>query len=438
MDSVLPIISAPASQTKKVQKMVDYCRQLDGTELIVIPISQEEDDRYISAHPINTFHSLQGFTLHREAKHANGRPFFHLETDSIPLKPGWLKAISDDYYRQSKPYMLTADSHPPGDLIGGIGVYGPDTVTEIPNQFRCHSWDLWMLNNLRSKIAFSPLIQHKYAIYDPTGVDKVREISFPRDRNLIRPDAVIFHKDGRQTLMEPSRRLRFMHSGCIGDAVAALPAIRQAGGGDLIMTQHGNPRILRGERYEVLRPLLETCPYLNSVTWEEHPEDIDFDFTDFRKIYKSNLCIADLQAKWVGMDNLNMEPWLSVTPDPRGIGRVVIARSSRYQNEAFHWRRFLNIHGERILFVGLKEEHEAFQTQHGRLVEYCPITNLLEMAGIIAGSGMFCGNQSSPFWIACGLGVKIIQETASQNPDSIVPRSNIRYHVYGRDSLHFW
>jgi len=434
------VIIAPESRPRdKVDKLIQWCRDLDGTEIHVITMTKQEDEAFLAAHPVNSFYNLQAHSLRRAAMEFNGHPIIWMEVDSIPLKPGWAQTLTEEYRRLGKPYMLSSDSHPPGDLVGGIGVYGPNTAEEIPDTMEAHGWDLWMHLNIPQKIARTKFVQHKYGIYNAAGVDMVRRCSFPKDKSLIRDDAVIFHADPTQSLMRRSSTLRFAHSGCIGDAIAALPSIRQLGGGDLVMTQKGNKRIIRGPRYETVKPLLESAPYINSVTWEEEPQDIDYDFTDFRNLYKADQCIANIQANWIGIDNLNTSPWLSVSPDPRGAGRVIIARSPRYQNEAFHWRQFVRIHKDKLLFVGLPEEHDAFQRElgHSYSVEYAPTSNMLEMARLIAAAGCFCGNQSSPFWVAIGLGVKVIQETALHNPDSIIPRSNARYNVYGRDSLQF-
>lgn len=424
-----PIICDPeAAKSARVQALVDYCRELDGTEVRVLKISKQDDADFIAKHPVNTFYSMQAFSLRREALAMEGRPFIHLEPDAIPLKPGWVQALSDEYQRHGKPYMMAVDSHPPGDLVGGIGVYGPDTATEIPYQFEHSSWDLWMIQNIREKIAFSPLIQHKYGIYDSGGVHKVRNLRFPLDRELIRPEAVLFHRDPSQGLI-PSRQgdMRFLHSGCIGDTIAALPSIRQLGGGHLVMSQLGNKRILRGERYEFVRPLLEAQPYIKSVSWEEEPQDIDYDFTNFRTLYKGDVSLAETQARYMGIEPLDESPWLSIDPDPRASGRIIVARSPRYQNYEFPWRQIAKRQMARLLFIGFADERTSLEARMGGRLDFVECKDALEMARLIAGSILFIGNQSSPYWIAAGLGKKLIQETYLPNPDSRIERPNAIY-----------
>ena len=294
----------PERQRNQVENLVRYCRELDGTELTVFPITSESDDIFKKDNPHNTFARIQAHTLHLEALHFKDRPFLHLEPDSIPTRPGWLKAITEEYHRLGKPFMLSMDSHPPGDVVGGIGVYSPDTHFLIPVAYEKDGWDLWMLKHLSSLISTTPLIQHKYGWYD--GMEKTRDVVFPRDKDLLRPETVIFHRDAGQSLMRSQDAPRFLHSGCLGDAIAALPTIRQLGGGHLIVTQKGNPRLLRGPRYEALKPLLEIQPYLRSVTWEEDAPFCDYDFTDFRRIHAPKVSIAETHARYMSVQNLDM------------------------------------------------------------------------------------------------------------------------------------
>ena len=69
-----------------------------------------------------------------------------------------------------------------------------------------------------------------------------------------------------------------------------------------------------------------------------------------------------------------------------------------------------------IVFIGLAQEHEAFQKEFDK-VFFCPCDNLLEAAGIIQGAELFIGNQSACNAIANGLGKKIVLEVCPYGPD---------------------
>lgn len=428
MPDALPVVIVqPESRpSTKVERLVKWCRELDGTEIQVVIMSKNDDAAFCSTHLHNQYNNLCAYSLHVASLAMKG-PFIWIEADSIPVKPEWAKTLTDEYYLLGKQFMLSSDSHPPGDLVGGIGVYGEDTHWLIPYEFREHGWDRWMIERINPLISFTSLIQHKYGHYDG-GLNKIKDMSFPIDKDFIRDETVIFHRDPRQTLMRNSGgKNRFAHSGCIGDAIAALATIRQLGGGDLVMTQRNNGRILRGERYEYLKPLLEAQPYISSVTWEEEPEDIDYDFTDFRTIYNSHQSLANIQASYLSEDNLDLSPWLTSEMDVRTKGRIVCSRSPRYQNPNFPWKRITKLFSDRMVFVGLDHEHRDFQFYVNKKVDRIVCKDALELSELIRGASLFIGNQSSSFWIAAGLGQNLIQETWESKPDSIVPRDNAKY-----------
>jgi hypothetical protein len=84
------------------------------------------------------------FTM-RKASGGGGEPIFWLETDVIPLRPGWLAEIRADYDAKGKPYWgphlhLYSSPH-----MNGTGIYPVDweetsNITECPNYY---PWDTW-------------------------------------------------------------------------------------------------------------------------------------------------------------------------------------------------------------------------------------------------------------------------------------------------------
>lgn len=221
------------------------------------------------------------------------------------------------------------------------------------------------------------------------------------------------------------------HSGDIGDAIASLAVIRQMGGGSMVFfdRENGRRESMKGARFEALKPLIEAQPYMRGCSWSDKETQLDYDFSTFRHDHKQGEDLATWQGRHLGVETV-LDPWLVAYRSPKGLGRVVVARSFRYQNLEFPWRRFVSEHRRKMLFVGLPDEHKAFQIQAGTLVEYCPTSNLLELAEIIAGCELFIGNQSCPFWIAAGLGVNLVQESYRQSLNSIVKRPNAKYLIH--------
>lgn len=182
------VIVKAKSQIAEVDKLVQYCKQLDGTVIKII-----QNDEKVTSYPERNNHALQ------QAFNAMGdEPFIWLEPDSIPLKKGWTVALEFEYKKLGKHIMLSSDSNPPHDIVGGIGVYGGLARKLIPIGIKRDGWDGWTIKHIKPLVAFTPLIQHTYGKYEK-GI--CSEHLFPRDRRIIRSNAVIFHRDKRQGLI---------------------------------------------------------------------------------------------------------------------------------------------------------------------------------------------------------------------------------------------
>lgn len=225
----------------------------------------------------------------------------------------------------------------------------------------------------------------------------------------------------------------FAHTGDLGDVIAMLPIVRALGGGSIVLQPPTAARQCReslaGKRYESIKPLLEAQPYVDSVTWSEHPPSGSHDFRGFRQGQIKGENLIQWQARHIGV-SVSETPWLVAQSDRRTSGRAVFARSRRYHSQHFPWDKAL-ARWKDPLFVGMEDEYLAFQTAWGKPIEHYRAENLFELARIIAGCEIFVGNQSCPFWIAAGLGVSLIQETWAPDPNSIVQRDNARYALNG-------
>ena len=422
---IQPIIAGPVRQLEKVQKLVDYCARLDGTDVRIIPISAESDERYMREHPGADFAALQAHGLNVCAKVMKGKPFVWLEPDSIPLKRGWLKTLNTEYERCKKPYMISSDSAPPHDFCGGIGVYGPDTHWLIPSYFASHGWDKWMIEQIPELVHRTPLIQHSYGYYDKYG--RAYPHRFPGGPT-IRKNSVIFHRDVYQDLMNPNRKpTTFVHTGDLGDIIAALPIIRQLGGGEIVLSNGHDVRPMDG-RVGLIDGLLKAQSYVSDVRFAASCPDATYNFAHFRPHYRRNRSLTWAQADFLKVPSVDMRPWLHVTPNEKFKGAIVLTRSPRYHNPQFPWRRIVEKYNRHCIFLGSLDEHEAFCRHVCVNVPHVPTPNLLAVARIIAASALTISNQSSPGWIAMGLGIEnFIQETHSTQRDSIIRRSGYQF-----------
>lgn len=219
----------------------------------------------------------------------------------------------------------------------------------------------------------------------------------------------------------------FFHTGDLGDVIAALPTIRAFGGGELVIGHkpNGQRESLSGGRFESLAPLLLAQDYIHSVRWGEPPPGC-IDFSGFRNIPHDGMNLAYWQAKYAEAV-ISMEPWLAVRALHHG--RPIVARSGRCHNSEFPWRAILPRLVDPI-FVGLADEHAAFCSEVGWRVEHVRCSTLLDCARLIAGSRIFVGNQSAPFWIAAAVGAKSVQETWAEGPNSVIHRNGMHYPAF--------
>lgn len=427
---VIPVIVAAPRQKQAVDALVRYCTELDGTEIKVIP-AQETGEGY--PHRNNS-------AFKQACREMRGSPFFWCEPDFVPLKKGWLEKLEGEYYASGKEILITSDSNPPHDLVGGIGIYGPNSHFLFPERITHGGFDGWMINHLSPLIARTPLIQHSYGDYNEHGY--ARDYRFPQDQGVIRKTSLVFHRDKYQDIIKSKLLLdtRFLHTHDMGDIIASLPIIRQMGGGNLVLTRHPkmeemNGRDLKGDKFESLKSLIQEQSYIKSVTYEDEPKNIDVDFSDFRKVYHPTKNLMNCMAEWVGAGDVDTSPWLTADQNEVSRGKVIVARSPRYNSFNFPWNRISWEYANKIRFLGLDDEHYRFQVMLGRSVERIHVNTFKEMAEVIAGSELFIGNQSSPCWVSMGLGHRMIQETYDQNPDSIIPRDNAQFVRNGNVEL---
>ena len=194
---MVPVCVYPSHQEKQAHALAEHCLDLDGTVLHLIHQTNEHHDVAVR-YPQNRFHTLQARALHRAAVET-GTDFIWVEADSIPLKPLWVRTLQVEYQKSGKKFMLSSDSQK-FDLVGGIGCYCAETSQIVPVDFEKSSWDLWLIEVIPELVYRTPLIQHSYGIYGEDGFVK-HEHRFPRDRKILRPEAVIFHRDKHQDLL---------------------------------------------------------------------------------------------------------------------------------------------------------------------------------------------------------------------------------------------
>ncbi len=443
MSLIQPIIVMVESQKDAVIRLVKHCEALDGTRVGIVRLPPEADRRYKLVYPHNEKACRAAFAMRCGALAMKGKPFIWLEHDSIPLKRGWVKSISDEYHKLGKPFMLSSDSYPPNDYVGGIGVYGPDTHWMLPDNYKKSSWDLWMLRNLGPLISKTPLIQHSYGIY-PGNYSNAIDHRFPRDARMLRSDAVVFHKDAHQDLITPSNRFpqgdvrTFYHTGDLGDVVYHLEIIRRMGGGNLALGQEMGFKYPLKTR-EPMTPIRSVAlislagaqPYIKKAYYAQGIPEGCVNLNEFRKHFQGDSSQRCTSLQRAGLITFGLpvqdetEPWLFVDEKvPELDGKIIVARSERYPRPGFPWGEIVAAYGRKMVFIGSPKEHLIFCDQFGS-IPYFKTENLLEAARAIASADLFIGNQSCPYAIAEGLKAPAIQESWPHEPNCLFQRQNL-------------
>lgn len=229
----------------------------------------------------------------------------------------------------------------------------------------------------------------------------------------------------------------FYHSGDLGDVIYSLPAVKALNGGLFCLGPECHPLMapreqMTWERFNTIAPLLRVQEYIYGCEYRIKLTGVTINLNNFRDLMTRGqqldmvpgFNLAKVVLKRFNLPlTLDNEPWLTVDC-PRVEYPVIIARSARYQNDAFNWKGVLEQYRGRVGFIGTKDEHALFEWQIGR-VPYIPTEDLLEAARLIAGSKLFIGNQSCPFSIAVGLGHDAILEECPSTSNTLFERKNI-------------
>ena len=226
----------------------------------------------------------------------------------------------------------------------------------------------------------------------------------------------------------------FYSIGTFGDTIYSLCVFKMLGGGDCYIKLNGineqsrrlfghDPVSCHKDRYtqadaDFIMPLLKAQDYLDTVDiYTGQPCNISFqDHWRMHLIsgWKGNQ--TECYALTQGMDihdpenhkKLILEPWLTPLNPIRIPGRpVVVNRTDRFLFgcKGDQYKEWVNFGlGDYGIFVGTRQEHDAFENEFKVKILYQQVSDMLELARIIQGCEQFMGNQSMALSIAIGLG----------------------------------
>jgi hypothetical protein len=203
--------------------------------------------------------------------------------------------------------------------------------------------------------------------------------------------------------------------------------------------------------FDMLRPLVEAQPYVAKFeVWEGQQIAVDMDELRSKTIapmpYGSilrwagyawpdmqcdvvNPWILDYKAKPFSLQEYYppMEAFKKREASP-AFGKIVINRTSRYQNNMIHYW-FLRDYAQDLIFAGLPEEHLAFCKEWDIDIPLLKVENFLELAVALKSCRYFIGNQSMCFALAEAMQIPRLLEVCPYAP-------NVITCTHGYDFMH--
>jgi hypothetical protein len=211
--------------------------------------------------------------------------------------------------------------------------------------------------------------------------------------------------------------------GDLGDLIYALPVVRGLGAGELVLYPSDRCReMFTPDKVARITSFFLAQPYITGVRYAETPEGTILD--EWRQHWVRGRTIMAMMLTTFGLPD-NYSPWLTV--EPKRVAACVMNRTARYHGKhfGFSWKQAVRKHTDAV-FVGAKEEHQAFVKKFGK-VPYHETPTLMDLAQVIAGADLFVGNQSTPLALAHGLGKRVWVEEHERSPDCHINRAGACY-----------
>ena len=221
--------------------------------------------------------------------------------------------------------------------------------------------------------------------------------------------------------------VRFSHAGKVGDCVWAVPTMLGLSNGSRFAIDLIHKYNFFYWQPEVVLPLFEAQPWYDTKA-DGPATNVDWWWLDDFRAGRlaGDWTIPGECLKGFGQPlSLLDKPWLFA--EPEFVADYVISRNldPGCRNPAMPWKMLMKRFGKKAVFIGLPEEHVAFEAEYGR-VDYYPTKNFLEVAQVIAGAKGFMGCQSANHSIAEAMKREIVLEVAPTHPSVCFHRPGVR------------
>lgn len=204
-------------------------------------------------------------------------------------------------------------------------------------------------------------------------------------------------------------------SGGLGDIVYSIPVMKKLGVKTVYVKENYYFRPY-GSLYTSCKELLEsqgfkvlpTSGAYIPCTFEPHLKfDYNMDMSRRQPNRGGNHIIISYLNEFK-LSTLDWtKPWLSIECEREILFPYsIVQRTERWRrNSQVNWRKvILGIKKTTPVFIGFKDEYEAFCAETGTNIDYRPTKDILEVAQLISHCESFYGNQSCGLTLAQGLG----------------------------------
>jgi hypothetical protein len=217
-----------------------------------------------------------------------------------------------------------------------------------------------------------------------------------------------------------------------------LPVFDDGSPNPPLLNKYGQNTSMNENMIEMLLPLLEYQPYIESVA-EWKGDEVDFDTINTRDSRVIPIPNSDLYF-WVFFVFPQMacdlsEPWIELPPNGNVFHDIVtsehaiINRTARYTNPYINYY-FLKEYQDRVIFSGTEDEHKRFCTDWEIDIPRLIVKDFMELAQALRACKFFLGNQSFHFHLAEGIKKKRILEVCASFPNTLPHGGDGRAFLY--------
>lgn len=189
-----------------------------------------------------------------------------------------------------------------------------------------------------------------------------------------------------------------------------------------IFDESGEPVMMNRPTFNALKPLLLAQDYIEDFR-EWCGESVDFNFDVLRE-QPTTMPGGSINRWpmyiWPDMATDLSQPWITAPSllDARAEGKILINRTERYNNILVSYN-FLKQYGDKVMFVGLPNEHVLFCKQNKLDIPRLGAADYLEIAMALKNCKVYIGGQSSIFQVAEAIKVPRILEVCNSIPNVI-------------------